>query len=536
MPNEVKTLVIDNFGGRLTRENFGSINSGLAKYSSTFGNDPFTNPSNLTWLSDAINFQTNVSGVDFPLLVTAKTRLENGITYLYMLGGNGGLYKVQINDPFANPPLSYIGTTNLLTTLSQIFQFGTSMQFYQNKIFVGGDSGVTKVNFDGTGETFISASWTTSVPRPSVQFLGKLYFGNGANIAEIDSTETVTNVNKLSPGFPSGTYVRDLDITPDGTYLQAIVSSLIAPYQTSTTQDTNSLSSADSYKFLWNGTDLGYTSFEIFNSYSITSNITFGPFSYTVGNDLGGAALYSNSTKVVTLPFAYSPSFGAMFSLGNLVGFATPEYDTENQRMTMSIFLYGQYDEQTASGLYRLYKYNGITGQVSNEVTVVPLAIIITDLYYSTNYGNAGNPYANNQSGIPIAIFSINGNQSNGLSAWNSFRFGLQGNPAINNTAIQGTYETQNQMFSKKITVKEVRVYGDPWDSNVNFNIQLIGSNGTMHTQTFTQGTNLTSGADFAWYTPPMSPTYTLGVQINNTSNINFTINKIEVDYTIGGK
>ena len=65
---------------------------------------------------------------------------------------------------------------------------------------------------------------TLDSPRPMVNFLGKIYFGNGANIGEIDSGETITTATKLSPALPSGLVINDLDITPNGNYLQITAS------------------------------------------------------------------------------------------------------------------------------------------------------------------------------------------------------------------------------------------------------------------------------------------------------------------------
>src|SRR3990167_8781064 len=100
-------------------------------------------------------------------------------------------------------------------------------------------------------------------------------------------------------------------------------------------------------------------------------------------------------------------------------------------------------------------------------------------------------------------------------------------------------YQTQTQLFSKKIQVKEIRVYGEPWITDNSFRIDLIGSNGAVMTngsQTFIAGTNLTIGNDFAWYNPGIAPTYALGLWIENLGTANFTINKIEIDYVAGGK
>ena len=106
-------------------------------------------------------------------------------------------------------------------------------------------------------------------------------------------------------------------------------------------------------------------------------------------------------------------------------------------------------------------------------------------------------------------------------------------------SAIAGVYETQNQLFSKKAKVGEVRIYGEPWVTNNSFKIELIGSDGGVianSAKTFTVGSSMTSGADFASYTPQIATTYALGVRITNAGSVNNVITKIEVDYSIGGK
>ena len=72
-----KSLIITNFQGRLTRYNDGDINSGYAKYSSTFGNDPFTTPGNLTWFEQPTRIDSGESVIT-DLIMAAKPRLEIG--------------------------------------------------------------------------------------------------------------------------------------------------------------------------------------------------------------------------------------------------------------------------------------------------------------------------------------------------------------------------------------------------------------------------------------------------------------------------
>ena len=84
-----------------------------------------------------------------------------------------------------------------------------------------------------------------------------------------------------------------------------------------------------------------------------------------------------------------------------------------------------------------------------------------------------------------------------------------------------------------------MRVYFEPCVANNAFTFELIGSdNGVISgtSKTFTTGTNITAGDDYAWYAPEMEPTYSLGVRITNTGSKNMVISKVEIDFTDGGK
>ena len=100
---KMPTLTINNFQGRLTRYLDGDINSGYAKYTTTFGNDPFTSPGNLTWFEQPTRIDSGESVIT-DLIVAARPRLESGITYVYAIGHTGRLYKIQVNDPTTYNP------------------------------------------------------------------------------------------------------------------------------------------------------------------------------------------------------------------------------------------------------------------------------------------------------------------------------------------------------------------------------------------------------------------------------------------------
>ena len=534
---EVKTLTINNFQGRLTRYYDGDINAGYAKYSNTFGNDPFTDPGGLTWFESPTEIDSGHSVIT-DLIMASKVRLESGITYVYAIGHTGRLYKIQVNDPTTyNPNYDNPVLLTTLTSGSPTFKYGASIQFYGSteKIFIGHDKGVTKVNFNGTGETFVgvAGSYTASVPRPSVNFLAKLYFGNGTNIVEIDSTELVISYSKLSPAFPSGTQVRDVDVSPDGNYMQIVVSRVPQADMTVSTQDTSSLSSGDSYFLLWNGIDLAYTSYNPYNSYSLNANTSFGPYSYTMGYDLGGAAIYSGGQKIVSLPSSLSPNFNSLFSTGNLMGFGAPEntlLPDGNTTLKGTMTVYGNYDNEIPTGLFRWFRLAASSPET--DIIQMPMTQIVSNLFY----GSSSAGYTGNQVGSAKLYFSTLEVSNSPTTAYNLYKFTTV--PTGLGTVMNGVYETQNQLFSKKIKISQVRIYFDPVITNNAFTILLIGSDASQldnSNYTFTVGTNLTAGQDYAWYNPEVPETYSLGVRITNVGSKNMVITKIECDYTDGG-
>lgn len=536
--NPIETLIIDNFQGRLTRFAYGKINSGFAKYSSTFGNDPFTSPGNLTWFEAPTRIDSGESVIT-DLIMVAKPRLESGITYDYAIGHTGRLYKIQVNDPTTYNP-NYDNAV-LLTTLSvnsPTFKYGASITFFGSteQIYVGHDKGMTRINFDGTSESFVGVlgSWTQNVPRPAVQFAQYLYTGNGNNLAQVLAGGTVGSYSVLSPAFFAGTYTRDLDVSPDGNYIQAVVSRINSPDLTSATQDTNSLSSADSYIFLWDGVvdgnNQGIPSARTnFNSYSINSGISFGPYSYTMGYDLGNTAIYFVNQKVISLPNSLSPSFNALFSTGNLLGFAAPENDISV--LKGSLLTYGLYDKEIPEGLFRFFRISATT---QTDIIQMPYCGIVSNLFY----GSSSAGYTGNVVGSAKVYFSTLETDSAPTTKYKLYKFTTV--PTGLGTSIAGVYETQTQLFSKKVKVNEVRIYGEPWVANNSFTVDLIGSDGnsiTNSSKTFAvaDGT-LTAGDDFAYYNSAIKPTYALGLRITNAGSINHVITKVEIDISPAGK
>lgn len=525
------TLVIDNFGGRLTRYENGDINSGLAKFDTTYSNDPFRLPGKLTWNETATQIDSGATVIT-GLVVAGKVRVESGLTYCYCVDHLARVYKIQVNNS-STPNLDTPVLLATLTSQSPTFTRGGFIDFFGSteRIYIGSDMGVTRLNFDGTSETFIgsTATWTQNVPRPLKQFLGNLYVGDGDNIAEINDAASLTTYTKLSPGFPTNTQVRDLDIAPDGSYMEAVLTRLALPSILATTQDTTLISNNESFIFKWNGIDVGYTSYNSYPSFSLNSNISFGTNQYVFGYDLTGSSVFNPTQKILSPIFSEAPLPGSVGSNGNFVAWMTPEFYNGFNRA--ALYLYGSLDDEVKSGWWRQFA-QGAQG-TSTNVLKVPWNMIVTNF----GIGASTNGYGGGVFGVGKIYFSTF--EYNGSAA--SYKF-FKWNPVSSSNGTFGTsvYETQTQLFSNKITVKEVRVYTEPLVANNTFTVALIGSDGNAisgSSKTFSAGTTpVAVGDDLMRYTPAINRTYAIGVRITNSGTANWVCNKIEIDYGPAGK
>jgi len=538
----IKTLVVENFAGGLTDYQDGDINSGRTFSGTSAGASPFNSVGNLTWNNRAT--QIDVAGsVITDLIMAGKERVESGILYVYAIGHTGRLYKIQVNNP-ATYNADYDIPT-LVTTIvsgSPTFTRGGFIDFFgaTEKIYIGHDKGVTSVNFDGSGESAISGTWIQNVPRPLTQFIGKLYIGNGPNIAEIDSTGTVTSSTKLSPGFPSNTQVRDMDASPQGTYIQMVVSRLALPNILTAQQFVDGASSVDSYTFLWNGVDTGYTSFNTYPSFSLTSSKIFGDYTYLFGSDFWGTSVYAGGEKILATTGISSSMPNAVTSSGNLLFFLAPTYF--NGVLEIDLMSWGSFSFEVGkpNTWYNTFFQNATSPET--DIQLAPFLMPVSNLAW----GPSSNGYADNISSTTKMYFSTLESSSAPTTAYRFYKWITSGVPGISNDNPLGQgaisspyYQTQIQKFSKKVTIKQIRVYGEPWQSGAEFSIDIIGSSGSAMTngsKTFTVGTNLTAGDDFAWWAPDVAPTYAIGLGLSNLGSTNHVINKVEIDYDIGGQ
>lgn len=536
----IKTLVVDNFRGPLTFYAFGNINSGNSDIAVSGGANPFVRVGSLTWSEASTQIDPGGSIIT-DLIMCGKERVENGILYVYAVGHTGRVYKIQVNDPTTyNPDYDNPVLLTTLTLETPTFTRGGFIDFFgaTDRLYIGHDKGVTRVDFNGSNEAFVGivGSWTQSVPRVLRQFIGKLFVGNGSNIAEIDSTGTVTTYTKLAPGFPTGTQVRDMDFSVEGNYLEMVVSRLDLGDITSSTQNTTATANSESFIFKWNGVETGYTTFDYFPSFSLSANTTFQNYQYTFGTNQYGMAIYNPDDNIISYTEIPSINPNAISSSGSLLNFIAPLY--YEGVLETDYFAWGHLDFEIGHpiGWWDLFFRNATAPET--DIIQVPFQIPVSN----AGIGGSSNGYAGNVFSSAKIYFSCLETSST-TTAYRLYKW----RPNVSPHAAQSTnilfdaiYQTQRQMFSKRIAVKEVRVYGDPWVADNSFEISFVGSDGepiTNSAKTFaTSDSTLVVGEDFAWYNPKIAPTYCLGLRVMNKGTTNHVINKIEIDYVIGGE
>jgi hypothetical protein len=474
-------------------------------------------------------------------IMAMKARIEIGVMYVYAIGHLGRLYKIQVNNPSVENPV--YDTPVLLATLtngSPTFNYGASIDFYSpagtERIYIASDGQLTQINFDGSGETEVSVgsgSWVGGVPHPSRQFLGKVFYGNGSNIAQLDSTNTITNTAVLSPGLPYNIQIRDLDVTQDGVYL-VIVGTYITLFPIlSTSPDINSNVSGYSMIVYWDGTTTAATSSSTIPSYNLTAYHTFANFEYTFGYDTNGAAVMNPLQKALTLNLARSPLPNAVNSNGNMVGWMCTEY--VGGYMNASLFLYGQLDIEKLdieNPIIFTRQYRQPSTLSGGDVINVPA------MCFTSSYSKLGatSGYTNGLVSLGKMYFSTveyNGTTTTyGLYALTVYPIGL-------GTAESGVYETQTQMFGKKVKPTQVRVYSEPWLANQSLKIDLIGSNNSVipnSSYTFTAASTAPIGQDMLQYNPTTGGTYAIGIRVTNLGTVNPIVHKVELDYNTFGQ
>lgn len=567
----VQTIAITNFTGALTRQVNGDLNSGLAKFATSWGYDPFSQPGNLTWnyqTTSIVGTTASIGGASLPFglpLAGVKTSKP----YYYVVD-NFGYYRVLQNtrvsyfigsgnvvfNPVADGVVSTIGT------VPGSFNFGAGMANFGGGVVISSDQNIvwfnnssSGVSVDSQASVFGNASSVLAAPHPLKEFQGKLYYGNGNNIGEIINTGTfgfITTGSKLSPALPSGLTVVDLDVTPEGDYLLITGSFESPPYlgngggtHFTTTADFQNYA-ADSYVFQWNGSDTGVTAVRALPNFPATALSTFLDNQYTTIQDAFGMALLQGNQKLLTLPNNNSPFYNSLSPNGTFLtwvsveGFAGTLTATSNGYSSVfsSLYYFGKLDEQNPTGLWRMNRIAPIGNGYTTQYTALN-AVVTNYSSYSNEVWGFGRHLIGTQDALAQNFSSVFGRLHVFLL-----------NPAQNTTPTQGVYETQTQLFSRRISVSQVRVYCDPTVSGNGFRLELLGSQysnfGTaspvsngVFTYTFGDVVDPQSGSSSVErinFNPDSKTQYSLGIRITNTGTTNMVIRKIELDFSEEGK
>jgi hypothetical protein len=545
-----QTIEITNFGGRLTRKLNGDMNSGFANFTQSWGYDPFSKPDNLTWLEQPSSILSSTTN----LIVAAKPRFEGGASgtqQVYAIGSGGTLYKIQPsnNGNPNNPNYDNVTTVGSVLSNAATYNYGASMDFFgvTEKIYVGNDSQINSINFDGTADAVVgNTNNYTSGGHQLKQFVGKLLFANGNTFGGINgNTQTVTSsvigtgqgnlYSELLTPLGIEAIIHDLDVSVDGNQLLASASNICNEDLAVANDDRISASSSDGYINMWNGSDNVITAQNTIPSYAITSLQAYIGGNYIFSNDAFGASVNDGNNKILSLPNNKSPLPNATLINGNFLSWVAPELTTDGTTLQASMYYFGSLDQENPPGLYRVMVYK--TTLSGGAIYQVPVNIL-TNNKYSTLNSNKSAVSTFGYGKHYISVWDLN----NSTNSYRLLSFLIT--PTGTGTPQLGVYQTQTQLFSKKITAKQIRVYTEPTASNNGFQIDCIGSDGNVITNgtfnyTYAAGSDptLLQGAlqriDF---NPKMADQYALGLRITNTGTANMTIKKIEVDWAYSGK
>jgi len=557
-----ETLAITDFTGRLTRVLNGDINSGFAKFATSWGYDPFSKPGNLTWnyQTSSITTVSSMGSVVDQQLILGGIKTSSPFFYIidntgrYMVMKNSSTSFTVSNGPYDVSPLddavvSIIGSFSSIA--ASTFNYGASIQPYSGEVIVSSDTAIIWVNQSSVSvDSVASVSGSTSsvvanVPHPLKEFQGKMYYGNDNNIGEvtdIGTFGTITTGSKLSPALPDGVTVTDLDVTPEGDYLLITASFAAPPWlgtpSTTITSGNVRNYAAQSFVFYWNGSDTGVTAVRALPSFPAPSLSTFLDKQYTVTQDTFGMALMEGNSKLLTLPNNLNPTPNALNPNGTFLTWTSPEglgpvtndANTYSSVVT-SLYYYGSLDSSMPVGLWRMCRIYATDG----------LAMLYTPLNAVVNNFSALSTVVQGFGKHLISTQERTSQMNTGTL--NRFhRFVL--NPAAATTPVQGVYETQTQVFSKRISTSQVRVYCEPTATGNAFRLDVIGANGEPvenGTYTYTFGDIVdpqdgSTSVERINFTGDMKTQYSLGIRITNTGTTQMTIKKIEVDYSEEGK
>lgn len=566
----VQTLEITNFSGRLSRILNGDLNSGFAKFATSWGYDPFSKPMNLTWFEQPVD----ITGPITDLIVAAKkyfggnavAGIGNLQQYVLLLGNSGKLYVMQPNSPTSVIGTSQANVDSVLgsASIGGTYNFGGSLEIYGNQsiagaaVFVGSDTQISYVplsNINGA-QRLVSANLVgtlnnaTGAFRPMKLFQGLLRVSNASTIFTIGASGTVVSLyaasirgvvnanSDLQTPLPVNAEIQDMDVSIDGNYLLIATSGVDNEQIATFGQDYTNASANDSVLYGWNGADSNITTETTMPSIDLTALQTYLGNNLFFSQDGFGSSMTDGINKILTLPGNKSPFANATAVNGNFLSWVSVENAQSNNSTYATLYYFGGLDQENPPGLYRMSRITSTSAFVYSA----PMNTLVDNNYRSVpsiiTGGTTTQPLGYGKHYISLIGPGFNG----GTNVYKLFRF------LVNSTGLGspqlGVYETQTQLFSKKITVKQIRVYTEPTISGNGFQMSFVGSDGSVitngtFTYTYAAGTDVTQAQgslERIDFNPSMKDSYALGMRLTNTGSVNMTIKKIEIDWAYSGK
>lgn len=571
--NPVQTIEITNFGGRLTRILNGDMNSGFAKFATSWGYDPFSKPMNLTWFEQPVD----ITGPITDLIVAAKkymgpsglANFGNVQQYVLLLGNKGNLYVMQPNQNANEVASSVIANVDSVigsTSVAGTYAFGGSLEIFaqpstlgydSRAIYIGSDAAIYTVPLTSilgtqrqvTAQLAGTLNNATGAFRPMKIFQGLLRVSNASTIFTIGAAGTVVSLysasirgltnasSDLQTPLPINTEIQDIDVSVDGNYLLMATSNIDNEQIATFGQDFQLAAANDSVVYGWNGADPNITTETTMPSISLTALQTYLGNNLFFSEDGFGASITDGINKILTLPNNKSPWGNGTSVNGNFLSWLSVETVGGNSSYA-TLYYFGGLDQENPPGLYRMTRQSTNSSWVysapmnlliDNNYRTIPSIITVNSTPQALGYGKHY---------MSLVGPGFNG----GANITKLYRFLV--NSTGSGTPQLGIYETQTQIFSRKITVKQIRVYTEPTVSGNGFTMSFVGSDGSVisngsMTYTYAAGTDITQSQgslERIDFNPSMKDTYALGVRLTNTGTVNMTIKKVEVDYSFSGK
>lgn len=559
----METIVINNFGGRLTRLINGDLNSGFAKFDTSFGYDPFTKPMNLTWLAQP----TSVGGIATNQLVVGGLNsagfigFDNESTTFVVTNGppqGARVWKIDIGESAGVSFTSVISSQSIVGQPlygASLARFGNGPDLYvstgQNIQVVGSVATSGTVNLTGRVSVIGNSSYMPATFHPLKVFAGNLVFGNGPTIGVIDSTGNINSsvfvindlngaqYSELFPPLPSNQNVHNLEVSNDNNYILLPASEYQNEDLTFSDRRSKVASPMKGAVYAWNGIDETVTAATTIPAGVSTSVKEYLQERYLFFTDAFGAAVGTINRKIFTLSNNRIPSPNAVDINGNFVTWMAPEVINDNQDRVGSLYYYGSLDEETPVGLYRLLRFT--SALADGQIAQVPYQALVSNAFRSNNstessvisitYGQ--HLFSAHNVNPVIGDFSVLGSAS-------FMKFNVTSAP--NFEPQLGVYETQTQMFPKRIHIDQVRIYTESTVANNGFQLDIVGVDGdSIYTgnYSFVAGSDITKmqGAlQRINFNPNADAGYGFGIRITNTGTTNMVIKKIEVDVSPEGR